>query len=159
MRMTPTLLPFCFLLFLIQDIDGKDTQMSKFQGKVCLVVNLASKCGPSWPWPGWWLCEYVCEPHMMCWWCHPQLSCVLCAAGACGFTPQYSELQGLYNKYSSKGLVVLGFPCNQVNPQQLQAGQATLCHATPVKAQDKIEACTQAGDQGRLTGLAGHMLT
>jgi hypothetical protein len=36
-------------------------------------------------------------------------------AGACGFTPQYAELQGLYNKYSSKGLVVLGFPCNQVS--------------------------------------------
>jgi hypothetical protein len=35
-------------------------------------------------------------------------------AGACGFTPQYSELQAVYNKYSSKGLVVLGFPCNQV---------------------------------------------
>lgn len=35
-------------------------------------------------------------------------------AGACGFTPQYAELQSLYNKYSSKGLVVLGFPCNQV---------------------------------------------
>jgi glutathione peroxidase len=31
-------------------------------------------------------------------------------ASACGFTPQYSELQELYNKYQSKGLVVLGFP-------------------------------------------------
>lgn len=31
-------------------------------------------------------------------------------ASACGFTPQYAELQELYQKYSSKGLVVLGFP-------------------------------------------------
>jgi glutathione peroxidase-family protein len=42
-----------------QDIDGKDTQMSKFKGKVCLVVNLASKCGPSWGWPGWLLYAYA----------------------------------------------------------------------------------------------------
>ncbi len=31
-------------------------------------------------------------------------------ASACGFTPQYTELQELYQKYQSKGLVVLGFP-------------------------------------------------
>ena len=31
----------------------------------------------------------------------------------CGFTPQYKELGELYNRYSGKGLVVLGFPCNQ----------------------------------------------
>jgi hypothetical protein len=31
-------------------------------------------------------------------------------ASTCGFTPQYAELQDLYQKYSSKGLVVLGFP-------------------------------------------------
>eukprot|EP00775_Hariotina_reticulata_P002436 gene2436-2739_t len=39
-------------------------------------------------------------------------------ASACGFTPQYSELQDLYNKYQSKGLVVLGFPCNQFGQQE-----------------------------------------
>jgi glutathione peroxidase len=31
-------------------------------------------------------------------------------ASACGFTPQYAELQELFQRYSSKGLVVLGFP-------------------------------------------------
>lgn len=31
-----------------------------------------------------------------------------------GFTPQYKGLQGLYDKYKEKGLVILGFPCNQV---------------------------------------------
>lgn len=53
--------------------------LSKYKGKVVLVVNLAS---------------------------------------ACGFTPQYAELQALYDKYSSKGLVILGFPvsCTKSNP-------------------------------------------
>jgi glutathione peroxidase-family protein len=31
------------LCLCVQDIDGKDTSLSKFQGKVCLVVNLASE--------------------------------------------------------------------------------------------------------------------
>ena len=37
-------------------------------------------------------------------------------ASQCGFTPQYKELGEISNKYSSKGLVVLGFPCNQFGP-------------------------------------------
>eukprot|EP00877_Chromochloris_zofingiensis_P000005 jgi/Chrzof1/10004/Cz04g23200.t1 len=51
--------------------------LSKYKGKVVLVVNLAS---------------------------------------ACGFTPQYAELQALYDKYSSKGLVILGFPFGGQEP-------------------------------------------
>lgn len=39
-------------------------------------------------------------------------------ATGCGFTPQYSGLQNLYDKYKDKGLEVLDFPCNQF------AGQA-----------------------------------
>lgn len=39
-------------------------------------------------------------------------------ASQCGFTPQYSELQDLYSKYSSKGFTVLGFPCNQFGAQE-----------------------------------------
>lgn len=31
-----------------------------------------------------------------------------------GFTPQYTEMTELYNKYAAKGLEVLAFPCNQV---------------------------------------------
>ncbi len=31
----------------------------------------------------------------------------------CGFTPQYSELQDLYDKYKDKGFEILDFPCNQ----------------------------------------------
>lgn len=34
-------------------------------------------------------------------------------ASKCGFTPQLSGLQKLYEDYSEKGFVVLGFPCNQ----------------------------------------------
>lgn len=39
-------------------------------------------------------------------------------ASACGFTPQYTELQELYKKYNAKGLTVLGFPCNQFGAQE-----------------------------------------
>jgi glutathione peroxidase len=39
-------------------------------------------------------------------------------ASKCGFTPQYSGLQKLYEKYGDKGLIVLGFPCNQFANQE-----------------------------------------
>ena len=39
-------------------------------------------------------------------------------ASACGLTPQYEELQALHEKYADKGLVVLGFPCNQFGKQE-----------------------------------------
>lgn len=39
-------------------------------------------------------------------------------ASECGFTPQYQELQDLYETYGDKGLVVLGFPCNQFGGQE-----------------------------------------
>jgi glutathione peroxidase len=39
-------------------------------------------------------------------------------ASECGFTPQYEGLQALHEKYQSKGLVVLGFPCNQFGAQE-----------------------------------------
>lgn len=34
-------------------------------------------------------------------------------ASKCGFTPQYTALQALHEKYSPQGFTVLGFPCNQ----------------------------------------------
>ncbi len=39
-------------------------------------------------------------------------------ASECGFTPQYADLQSLYETYGEKGLVVLGFPCNQFGGQE-----------------------------------------
>ena len=38
-------------------------------------------------------------------------------ASACGFTPQFAGLETLYKAYAAKGLVVLGFPCNQFGAQ------------------------------------------
>ena len=63
----------------LKDIDGKETSLKAYQGKVVLVVNVASHCG---------------------------------------FTPQYKGLESVYEKYKDKGLVVLGFPCNQFGAQE-----------------------------------------
>ena len=63
----------------LKDINGKETTLKPYQGKVLLIVNVASKCG---------------------------------------FTPQYAGLQSLDEKYKGRGLVVLGFPCNQFLGQE-----------------------------------------
>jgi glutathione peroxidase len=63
----------------LKDINGKDTSLKPYEGKVLLIVNVASKCG---------------------------------------YTPQYTGLQSIYEKYKGKGFAVLGFPCNQFGQQE-----------------------------------------
>ena len=65
--------------FFANTINGEKIQLSKYKGKVLLIVNTASKCG---------------------------------------FTPQYTGLQKLYEKYKDKDFIVLGFPCNQFGSQE-----------------------------------------
>ncbi len=42
---------------------------------------------------------------------------VVNTATGCGFTPQYDELQALYNQFQEKGFAILDFPCNQFGEQ------------------------------------------
>lgn len=76
--------------FQVTDIRGKKLAISKYAGKVLLIVNTASSCG---------------------------------------FTPQYKGLQALCDQYEDRGLVVLGFPCNQFGGQEsgTQAEIASFC--------------------------------
>lgn len=39
-------------------------------------------------------------------------------ASQCGFTPQYAGLEELHRTYADRGLVVLGFPCDQFGHQE-----------------------------------------
>jgi glutathione peroxidase len=46
---------------------------------------------------------------------HPML--IVNTASACGYTPQFAGLEELNKEYGPRGLVVLGFPCNQFGSQ------------------------------------------
>ncbi len=53
-------------------------------------------------------------------------------ASACGFTPQFAGLEKLHQTYGKRGLVVLGFPCNQFGAQEPGDAQeiASFCSLT-----------------------------
>jgi glutathione peroxidase len=60
-------------------LEGEEVSLSKYKGKVLLIVNTASNCG---------------------------------------FTPQYKELQEIYERLGKEGFEILGFPCNQFGHQE-----------------------------------------
>ncbi|MCP1659512.1 glutathione peroxidase [Neisseria perflava] len=65
-------------------------------------------------------------------------------ATRCGLTPQYEELQKLYDQYAAQGLEILDFPCNQFREQAPESSSeiAQVCQmkfGTKFKIFDKIE--------------------
>jgi len=65
--------------FTLPSIEGQPMPLSKFEGKVMLIVNVASKCG---------------------------------------YTPQYTALEAVYEKYKDQGFVIAGFPANNFMGQE-----------------------------------------
>ena len=47
-----------------------------------------------------------------------QVLLIVNTASKCGFTPQYKGLEEVYQQFKDKGVVVLGFPCNQFGSQE-----------------------------------------
>lgn len=45
-------------------------------------------------------------------------------ATKCGLAPQFRELETLHQKYKDKGLVILGFPCNQFQNQEPETNES-----------------------------------
>jgi glutathione peroxidase len=65
-------------------------------------------------------------------------------ASACGFTPQFGGLEKLHQTYGDRGLVVLGFPCNQFGSQDKGSNEeiAAFCqknHGVSFQMMSKIE--------------------
>jgi glutathione peroxidase len=48
---------------------------------------------------------------------------VVNTATKCGLAPQFEDLQRLHEEYKNKGLVILGFPCNQFRSQEPESNE------------------------------------
>ena len=65
---------------------------------------------------------------------------VVNTASKCGFTPQFAGLEELNQKYKDKGLVIIGFPCNQFKEQDPE-GDAKIeefCHFPATSSRSRI---------------------
>ena len=83
-------------------------------------------------------------------------------ASECGFTPQYAGLEWLYETYKDRGLVVVGFPCNQFggqepgSPEAIQAFCTTKFKATfPMAGKLEVKGPGQAPVYAFLTAGQG----
>ncbi len=58
-----------------------------------------------------------------------QVLLIVNVASKCGFTPQYTGLESLYERYKDRGLAILGFPANDFASQEPGTNQeiATFC--------------------------------
>lgn len=70
--------------FTLNSIEGEQTSLAKFRGKVVLLVNVASRCG---------------------------------------FTPQYSALEKVYETYKDRNFVIVGIPANNFGGQEPGSNQ------------------------------------
>jgi glutathione peroxidase len=87
---------------------------------------------------------------------------VVNVASFCGFTPQYTELQQLHDKYASKGLVVLGVPSNDFGAQEpkSEAEIAKFCETSfgvtfPMTSKEKVVGVDAHGLYEWISGHAG----
>ena len=71
------------------------------------------------------------EPVHLCEAYEGKVLLVVNTASYCGYTPQYQGLEALHAKYAARGLVVMGFPSNDFNQEDADAGKiAELCFNT-----------------------------
>ena len=83
-------------------------------------------------------------------------------ASFCGFTPQYSELQQLHDKYGPKGLVVLGVPSNDFGAQEPKSESEIkkFCESSfgvtfPMTSKEKVTGVDAHGLYEWISGHAG----